>query len=166
MIQWKTQTEKNVQWHIVERSADGISWTETGRKPGQVDSRNVLEYDLEDKNPPVKAYYRLHSVDTDGAENISTSISIARKTDRFAIEAAFPSPADDVVTIQFSSLNEENISVRLLDMSGRVVLAEEYPAQKNINELQLSLAGFQAGVYLLSLHNAREFTAPVRLVKK
>ncbi|MBK8426950.1 MAG: hypothetical protein IPL27_13680 [Lewinellaceae bacterium] len=37
-----------------------------------------------------KAYYRLRSVDFDGAENLSNTIVLTRKGEHFGITAAFP----------------------------------------------------------------------------
>ena len=166
LLLWETLTEKNVQTHIVERSIDGIQWTEVGRKPGQLDSHAPLKYELEDRTPPAKAYYRLRSVDVDGQENLSGSIVLTRKSDHFGITAAFPSPTTDQVTVQFASLTEERITVRVTDFTGRLVLEQPFDAQNGINEAQVQLGSLQAGVYLVSVSNSTAAAAPVRIVKE
>lgn len=166
MLQWETLTEKNVQWHMVERSVDGVKWSETGRVEGQRISQAPVKYELEDRTPLTKAYYRLRSVDFDGAENLSASILLTRKSEHFGITAAFPSPAKDWITVQFSSLAEENVTIRLLDITGRVVLEQEYAAENGINEVPVQLADFQSGMYLLNLSNSTSTAAPLGIMKE
>jgi hypothetical protein len=166
LLQWETAMEKNVQSHIVERSLDGVKWTEVGRKAGQSDSHTALKYELEDRTPPAKAYYRLRSVDFDGQENLSSSIVLTRKGDHFGITAAFPSPTKDQVTVQIASLTEESVTVRVTDFTGRLVLEQRFDAQNGINEVPVQLGSLQAGVYLVSVANASSSAAPVRIVKE
>ncbi|MBL7783883.1 MAG: T9SS type A sorting domain-containing protein [Saprospiraceae bacterium] len=166
ILHWETLSEKNVQWHIVERSVDGTHWSEIGRKAGQEDSHTSLKYELEDRTPPAKAYYRLRSVDTDGQENLSNTIVLTRKGEHFGITAAFPSPANDQVTVQFASLIEENVLIRFTDLHGRLVLEQRFDAQNGINEVPVQIGSLQAGVYLVSISNATTAAAPVRIVKE
>ncbi len=166
ILQWETLTEKNVQSHIVERSVDGVKWMEVGRKAGQMESYASVKYELEDRAPLAKAYYRLRSVDFDGAENFSNTIVLTRKGEHFGITAAFPSPTKDQVTVQFASLTEENVTIQVMDISGRLVLVQEYAADNGINEAVLQLDGLQAGVYLVRISNATSTAEPMRIVKE
>lgn len=166
MLEWETITEKNVQWHIVERSTDGEKWSETGKVQGQMNSQAPLKYELEDRTPVAKAYYRLRSVDYDGAENVSNTILLTRKSEHFGITAAFPSPAKDRIMIQFESLQEENVRIRLSDVAGRVVLEQEFAADKGINETPVDLTSLQAGIYIVNIFNADSAAEPVRIVKE
>lgn len=166
LLQWETFTEKNVQWHIVERSIDGTIWSETGRNPGQADSRSILKYELEDRAPLAKAYYRLRSVDFDGMENRSSSIVLTRAGDHFGITAVFPSPTKDRATVQFTSPTEDNLNIRLIDVAGRIVLDQQFSAEKGVNEVPLELADLQAGIYQITISNGTTNAAPARIVKE
>ncbi len=166
MLLWETLTEKNVQWHIVERSVDGIKWMEVGKKAGQMESNVPVKYELEDRAPLAKAYYRLRSVDFDGAENLSSTIILTRKGEHFGITAAFPSPTKDRVTVQFASLTEENVTIQVTDFAGRLVLTQEFAADNGINEAVLQLATLQTGVYLVRISNATATAEPMRIVKE
>lgn len=165
-LEWTTLQEKNVQWHIVERSADGINWSEAGRLPGQADSGVPRNYALDDVQPPVKAYYRLRSVDFDGLASVSQSILLSRRTDQFGIAGVFPTPTSDRLTVQFISVQEEDISIRLTDFTGRVVLEESVSATKGINSHHLSLGNLPAGVYNITLADEGAVSEPFRVVKQ
>ncbi len=166
VLNWETLTEKNVQSHIVERSIDGATWLEVGRKSGLANSTVSVKYTLEDRTPVTKAYYRLRSVDFDGKEAISNTVVLTRKNDQFGITSVFPSPTKSDVTVQFNATQEETVIVRVMDMTGRLVLEQTMEAVQNINELPLTLQGLQAGIYTVTVSDSTGASAPVRFVKQ
>jgi len=165
LLNWETLTEKNVKSHLVERSIDGARWSEVGTVAGKGDSQVSVKYSLEDRAPLAKAYYRLRSVDFDGKENLSGSIVLTRKGESFGITSVYPSPTTSNVTVQFNSTSEEKVTVRVLDMTGRLVMEQYTEAVKDINELPIILTGLQAGVYSVTVSNSTDVSAPVRFVK-
>lgn len=166
ILRWETAMEQDIQYHVVERSIDGAKWEEIGRKNGQANSSVATRYSLEDRSPLAKAYYRLRSVDFDGKENRSSAFPLTRVEDRFGISSVFPSPADDNITVQFRSKQEELVTARVLDATGRLVLKQTTAAIKDINELRLALSGLQPGIYMVTVGSEVEISAPVRFVKQ
>lgn len=166
LIEWETANEKNVANHIVERSADGIQWTEIGRKTGHADSDQRLKYQLEDLTPMVKSYYRLRSVDYDGQESVSKTILLTRRNDQFGITNLLPNPAFERVMVQFAVKEEGNVIVRITDINGRIVAEQSYEAIEGLNEAPVYLSQLQAGVYNVSITSGSEVSAPVRLIKQ
>lgn len=166
-LEWTTLLEKNVQWHIVERSSDGINWAETGRLPGQANSDAPRNYALDDAQPPAKAYYRLRSVDFDGLASVSQAILLSRRADGFGITGIYPSPTADLLHVQYATTaEEEEVKIRLTDFTGRVVLESSAPAVTGIHNRQLSLRDLPAGVYNVTLANDNAVSEPVRVVKQ
>lgn len=165
LLQWETLTEKNVQWHIVERSTNGAQWTEIGRKPGSLDSQEPLPYELEDRKPLAKAYYRLRSVDFDGTEHLSHTILLSRKSGDFGMISVFPSPARDHVTVQFESFTEENVRIHIRDIRGATILEQQFAAEKGVNQASIDLTHFPSGIYMVHLSNPLFTTAAMRVVK-
>lgn len=166
LLSWETLTEKNVQSHIVERSIDGTRWSEVGSVASQGDSQVSVKYTFEDRAPLAKAYYRLRSVDFDGKESRSNSILLTRKSDSFGITSVYPSPTNGNVTVQFNATSEEKVTIRVMDMTGRLVLEQYNEAVKDINELPIVLTGLQAGVYSVTVSNSTGASTPVRFVKQ
>ncbi len=165
VLHWETRLEKNLRFHAVERSVDVANWQEIGRKNGLINSNNLIEYELEDRTPLAKAYYRLRSVDFDGQESVSGSVVLTRKGEQFGITRVFPSPTKDHVTVQFNTTQEESVTVLLFDITGRVVLEQTVEAVQDINELPLTLYGLLTGAYTVVLSNSKGISAPVRFVK-
>ena len=165
-LNWETLSEKNVQFHAVERSVEGIRWREIGRKNGLTNSSLPIQYTLEDRQPPATAYYRLQSVDFDGQESLSTSVILVRKGQFSGITGVFPSPAKADVTVQFTALQETKVTVQMRDMTGRLVLSQIADAIQGANEWPLLVNGLPAGVYAVTITDDTGPSAPVRFIKQ
>lgn len=164
-LSWETVTEINVKSHILERSVDGKGWSEVGSLAGKRNSQALVQYTLEDRKPLIKAYYRLRSVDFDGKESLSNVIALTRKGKDFGISNVYPSPTTSDVIVQFNATSEEKITVRVMDITGRIVIQQVTEAVKDINELPVTLTNLQAGVYTVTVSNSTGASTPVRFVK-
>ena len=166
LLTWTTKTEKNVQWHVVERATDGAHWVEIGRLPGAMDSKTTITYSLTDAQPLPNAYYRLRSVDMDGTASVSNSIRLVRPERQFAITEVLPNPVADQLTVRFHTPVEEQVSFQVIDFTGRVMLEHRTDSQQGMNSTVLPLGSLPAGMYQILLTNGTEIAAPMRVVKQ
>lgn len=162
-LRWETLTEKDVESHIVERSADGRQWGEVGRRPGSGHSTVATKYELEDQRPFSQTYYRLHSVDVDGKTSFSKTILLGK---HFNITSVFPNPVIDQATLQFVSMGEEELRLSVTDMNGKLVWYQVVEARQGLNTTVVPLRQLSAGAYDLVLSNARKITASLRVIKE
>ena len=152
IIEWATATEKNNQYQIVERSANGIDgWKETGRKAGAGTSTTPIAYKSEDVDPLLLGYYRLRAVDFDGSEQISGVVSILRESDELTIVNAFPVPVAEKLTLQVSAPVSGEVTVTLTDALGRIVLIQDNELQRGINEVKIDMEVLSSGIYQVTL---------------
>jgi len=63
----------------------------------------------------------------------------------------YPNPASNHVLVQFSSEENEKITIRLIDMMGKTVYLEELPTVIGVNKKEINLENLPVGVYHLSL---------------
>ena len=154
IIDWATATEKNNQYQIVERSANGVDgWNEIGRKAGAGTSTSPIAYKLEDTAPLILGYYRLRAVDFDGAEQLSEVISIERESDVLAIINAFPVPVERQLILQVNAPVSGDVTISLMDAIGRVVLVQNNGVQRGINELTIDMGALASGMYQITVNN-------------
>ena len=166
LLEWETLTEQRVRWHIVERSADNTHWGDIGQLASAGDSKEPVRYSWVDSKPPARAYYRLRSVDWDGRSAYSHSILLNRPDETFGITSVFPSPTNDDLTVQYTSGQEDEVELRVMDFTGRIVLEKHSEASKGLNQTSLSLNNLPAGAYVITVANSSEVTAAVRAIKK
>jgi len=66
--------------------------------------------------------------------------------------STYPNPANDLITIRLPKQSSAAISVSVSDLSGRVVMSEEFTG--NASMPQMNIASLNAGMYLISVHSA------------
>jgi YVTN family beta-propeller protein len=81
---------------------------------------------------------RLENGETD---NVTSSFNI------------YPNPANDRATITFVAGSEEVNSIRLMDVTGRVILSDNYTSVIGENQYQLNLSKVAKGIYSVVLQN-------------
>jgi hypothetical protein len=166
-LEWTTSTEEGVKEHIIERSANGYNnWTLVGTTPSKGDARVDQSYSMEDKTPLTKSFYRLRTLDLDGREQFSNVISLTRQNNSFGVIAAYPNPAVEMINVQFNTLEEGNITARIVDMTGRLVLEQQMSALNGTNMFPVQLHGLSAGTYFITLSSDNEVAEPIRFVKQ
>ncbi len=81
-------------------------------------------------------------LDVPNADNLSNTISI------------YPNPATNHVSILFLSDKKENYTLRLLDVTGRIIINNRGTARVGENKIEISLTDISKGIYLLLLEKA------------
>lgn len=163
---WETQQERNVRWHIVERSANNRQWTEIGRQPGQLNSTLPQLYRLEDRQPLPRSYYRLKTVDLDGQTTYSTVIALTRSAAGLVLSAVYPSPTADVLWLQFYAPEEGAVLLSVADATGKTVQEQLLNAENGLNEQSVSLGDLPPGIYTVSLSAGPWRAAPLRVARQ
>jgi hypothetical protein len=80
---------------------------------------------------------------------ICTNVSSISSSDSYF--NVYPNPATNQVTINFSSTNEEEYTLGLIDITGRAILTENHKAVIGNNLTKLNLEGISQGIYLLKI---------------
>ncbi|MEP7170985.1 MAG: T9SS type A sorting domain-containing protein, partial [Bacteroidota bacterium] len=68
----------------------------------------------------------------------------------------YPNPAHDKVTVSIVVKEQTSLKLQLTDISGRVILSENFSASTGLNTYDLNLNQFSKGVYLLEVQTAGE----------
>ena len=166
LLSWTTLSEKNVQFHIVEFAVNGTDWMELGRLAGRLDSHEPVSYTLEDRNPPARSYYRLRSVDYDGAVNLSPAILLTRENEGFGVLHLFPSPVHEQLTVQCNMPKEESVLLQVINMAGQLVSEQRLDFASGLNEFRMGLSPLPAGLYFLQLRTERQAAVSRRFMKE
>lgn len=77
----------------------------------------------------------------------ATSSILELAADNFQI---YPNPATDVVNVSFEALNSD-YTVSLIDLTGRVLIANEYQALNGAQVIEMPVAGLAKGNYLVKI---------------
>ncbi len=154
-LNWLTASEHNNRGFYVERSGDGLRWTELGFVAGKGTATEAQNYGFSDKSPlSAINYYRLRQTDYNGRETLSKVVNIAvtSPTNVMAHLRVYPNPVYGELNLLLPENTEEEFTVQLFSPAGQPVRG--ITLRKGINLLDIST--LTAGVYTLQILSAQE----------
>jgi hypothetical protein len=159
-LNWQTAYEQNCSHYAIQRSVDGVNFTDVDRVAANGNSNIPLYYSYTDPLPAsVKmhrtVFYRLKSVDTDG--NYGNSDIVALQLNKTDIQLLVsPNPAKDVLQVQTASGLPGNGILTITDIAGRQVYRMDIKVEAGSNTIPVNISLFGPGVYALRLTNGSE----------
>ncbi len=153
-VEWTTASERNTKKFIVERANDGVqNWQIVATVAAAGNSTKQVSYQIFDQNPTCLAFYRLRSVDLDEKEAISSVVSAQRRCGRLAIAAIYPNPANANATLTFEATQNDNVTVTLTDLLGKIVRKQQQNAVEGFNKMELNLENVPQGTYFITIQD-------------
>jgi Secretion system C-terminal sorting domain len=146
MVEWATASELNLSHYFVERGAlenGDLTWTNIGRITGK-NSLTGAYYNFYDTNIKGlnEAYYRVISVDFDGATEASTTVHTTFKKGTESI--IYPNPTNGSITISVETYDRKLPTI-LSDIHGKIIYSY------STTPYQIDLSTLPAAVYLLQI---------------
>ncbi|MBS1655213.1 MAG: T9SS type A sorting domain-containing protein, partial [Bacteroidetes bacterium] len=155
LLQWKTSSEDNSSYFILESSTDGINFSEIARVNAQGNSNSVVDYSFVQTNPfKGRNYYRLKEVDIDGRLQYFNKIRILDfSSNSLMVISLYPNPAKDRITLQIgggSSIDQ----LTIVNINGQVVFQKQQLG--NQTKIDLDLSRLNSGTYFLLISSNSE----------
>ena len=158
VLQWQATDETAAHYFIMERSADGVHFTDRERITASGLAMN--KYTLTDRQPlPGVSYYRLQLVHTDGSARYSGIVSVAGKAAGMA--QVYPTLLTGNTALQINYPDVlQNTFIQLVGMDGRLWLTKA--VIKGSRQTSLETNTLPRGHYLVVFtQNGKTQTAPV-----
>jgi len=111
-------------------------------------------------------YYRLKMTDVDGKITYSRIISLINKASGIVINGLMPTVTANTTVVVISAAKTETISLVVTDVNGRIVKQFSSRVAAGTNNIELSVASLQAGVYMINAVSATEKTPAIRMIKQ
>ena len=153
-LNWVAKDEVNTDKFIVQRSIDGVNYSDAGIRTAIGNAGSTAEYQLTDDIQSLSQsniiYYRIKAVDMDGKLSYSNVVPIKlNKTGGIQI---WPNPFVSDIRISYTAAANTLLNVKIIDNAGRVVNQNSYSVSRGLN--QLSVSGVEAlspGVYIIRI---------------
>ena len=160
-IKWNTATESNNNYFILERSINGVEWTDIGHVKGAGNSSEQRAYSFSDRLvSDQNLYYKLSQVDLDGKKE-SLNVVTTNCFPSTETMLVYPNPASNELTFQFDlTKNYGTGLVKVIDNMGRVCLQQRFDLLKGKNSFTLPL-NLSPGSYSI-LFLSEELILPAR----
>lgn len=168
-LNWRTASEKNADYFIIERSTNLIDFEPIIRKTAIGNSLYSSEYSAIDYGISAQTsetvYYRLKMVDLDGAVEFSDIKTVQRHPGKtITTYNIWPVPFQSELQISFHSESKEQIAFRLCDVQGRMIKEVNATPSVGANQFNLNFGDLKAGTYILTLTQGQQ-TSNYKLFK-
>lgn len=157
-LEWTTSSETNNAYFTIQKSADGINWTQLDTVAGQGTTTVPTTYNHTDTNPYSSYnYYRLLQTDFSGTvTNVSNVITIYFDT------AIRRTKAND----QYFWMNSQHeiclvsnevstYTIKVYNPLGQPLYQAMYNVNIGMNKLPVDLPNISTGVYIVSIENGQ-----------
>ncbi|QCR22822.1 LamG-like jellyroll fold domain-containing protein [Pontibacter sp. SGAir0037] len=156
-LEWETQTELDIAHFVVERSEDGVTFTEIGTVESLGPSNSNLNYKFTDTEPVQgDGFYRLKIVKESGYATYSNIILVSFKGLISSTFYLYPNPimAGGEVKIEVDNLEPDAKAILLVsDLAGKRLLQEDITigADGTLNLLLPLPTTIRPGIYNISV---------------
>ena len=155
-LSWKTSNEINSKEFLLEKSPDGITFSQFAIVPAKGNSTIESSYSAIDDRPfPGNSFYRLKMVDKDGQVKYSDIISIKAPVSAVVISRVFPNPAINKLNLQIISDSRKTLSVEAFDLLGKKVLNLSLAIDQGINNKSVMVSNLTSGTYILQVKDVK-----------
>jgi len=153
-LEWITASETNCDYFTVERSANVADFEEVLTKDAAGNSSSVRIYNDADLHPlGGTSYYRLKQTDFNGDFTYSDVVPVTFNGSLTASSNAWINGDLNIIIQVNHDRAEERYSLRIVDATGKLVLADEMGAAKGVNNHLMMNPGLAPGIYMLTLES-------------
>jgi Secretion system C-terminal sorting domain len=153
-IDWTSYQEVNLSNYVIQRSADGHTWTEIGTVAA-LNLQRDTKYGFFDPAPLAGvSFYRIRNVDLDGKSGFSNIVRVNLDKNVKDI-TLYPNPVRaNYISFQSSDLSRGNYSVRIYNGAGQVVVTQSFNHNGGaINKTIQLPTNIQSGMYSIQVDN-------------
>ena len=160
ILSWTTATEINSSGFELQRGIDGSTFTAltfVASKATGGSSTSLLTYQSTDASPlATDNYYRLKLVDKDGSYTYSNTVLLKgdATNSTTAVIAMYPNPVADHLNIVINAKENNNISLIVNDMNGRLISSQNVQLVPGTNSMQVNVSHLAKGTYAVKIVTA------------
>ncbi|MBK7692514.1 MAG: T9SS type A sorting domain-containing protein [Bacteroidetes bacterium] len=169
-LSWTTSSEQNNAFFNLQHSTDGSHFTTLAKvnsKAPNGTSATTLNYSSINNKPSLgHNYYRLQQVDMDGKVSVHAQIVDLIWGATGSTVSIYPNPTTDILNIDLYAVKDQNTTVKLLDMSGRVIKQIQAKSAVGMNNIKLSMGEIASGVYTIQVYENNTLSHTSKVKKK
>jgi Secretion system C-terminal sorting domain len=162
LLTWSVENESPVtDRYEIERSFNGVDFTKFATVAPKNNGLGSNVYNLTDANLSSLRtssniiYYRIKQTDKDGQFVYSEIRSIRLNGKNFSA-GVYPNPVKDVAVLSIDLLENEPVSVMIIDAAGKQVQQIQIQGVKGLNVKKVNMGSFASGTYQFKVKTTSE----------
>ena len=155
-VAWVVAAEIDLSHYELERSENGVDFEQVDQQLALGVQNQLQEYHYEDQDVRFNQtyYYRLRSVDTDGTNNLSPTVTARLESDSDLLADQiniFPNPGDGKYFVSFSTNENKNLHLSVTDAVGKLLeqASKVVPAGNSLYSIDLTQHA--GGIYYVTI---------------
>lgn len=159
-LQWQAIASTPAKEFIIERSSDGFNFSELLVRNAIDGDGSAVVYDDEDESPlSGSSWYRVKQNDVDGKIKYSNTVRVDFiDTTLPGLNDCIlgPNPFTHAYTVTFNLDKDAEITIKMMNQAGQVVLAQQTMQPAGKNEINIdSIEQLAPGIYLISVSDGK-----------
>jgi poly(3-hydroxybutyrate) depolymerase len=164
-LEWRTAQEQNTVRFSVQKSTDGVNWTEVSTVAAAGQSTQERSYTFEDRTAAASTnLYRIVEYDMNGRTTISSIIRSNCSLVGSEINL-YPNPSSGSSALNISLQQATKLTLRVVDSKGSVVQQRVVQLPAGSSTVPLNMSSYPNGVYTLDAQLGSE-RKTIKLIKK
>jgi PKD repeat protein len=165
-VKWVTASERFNDYFLLERSYDGINYSEIARINGSGTTSSISEYSYEDRDilSGRNVYYRLSQFDFNGDPGDPKLIVVdcRQQVLPYGVAGIYPNPFSSEINIILNHSAPTRKVVTIYDVIGKLVYSEVYVLDAGMHQLTVNLEHLAPGMYQIRIdHEGPTFTSKI-----
>ena len=151
VLTWRTGTETNNSMFIVEKSEDGLEFSNVGTIKAAGTSSKRKDYNFLDATAAGgKVFYRLRQVDFDGTYSETEILPMTKKmvNKMMVVQMSNESTAKEF-SFTIDAITEGTATLKIKDAAGQIVLEQKKELINGLNTINIDFADKKEGTYKL-----------------
>lgn len=147
-ISWQVGEEVNIKHYVIERSADGRSFTNLS----SIAANNLNTYAFVDDKPIIGAtnFYRIVAVGLEGRLTFSNVVKVNTHTTKQPTVEVYPNPVvNNVMQLSFSNMLADNYTITLYNANGQKIYQSAITINGSVNKVIPLSPAWASGIYKL-----------------
>ncbi|OIO99452.1 MAG: hypothetical protein AUJ98_11185 [Bacteroidetes bacterium CG2_30_33_31] len=151
-LNWTTATEINNNYFEIQRSIDGIEFTDVARVNGAGNSNIILNYNFLDNNVSNGiVYYRLKQIDFNGKANLSKMIFVNADGNN-SLDIIKVISENNQLDIYLNKANDQSSVISVYNSNGQLI-NESISNKKGSQVVRMNMSGNASGIYFINVED-------------
>lgn len=171
VVKWTTTSEENANSFEVYRSLDGVNYTLAGVVDAKGGPQTISNYTFSDNalygQSQSNVYYKLRMVDNNGDYNWSkiVHIGISTESSGITVSSVYPNPSHGILNVDFKSNSENDFTLEVIDMFGKVYQSINSIDFQNSSSVTLDINDLNNGIYFVRITENNGTTNTTKFIK-
>ncbi len=151
ILNWQTTNETNSAFFNIQRSRDGVYFTNIGKVIAKGDGNYNFNDSLIYMPQPSIIYYRLQMVDQNGSNTYSKIVSVPINTAKNTFNI-YPNPVANTIYVQLISNKMSIANLKITDLQGKVLQQQSINLQIGLNNFNINATNLAKGSYMILIN--------------